>query len=521
MAHHPSHSVRSRRLGFCGTLMLLTALLSLGSTSTIASSAAATAREYHQTHRRQIISDFAELLRLPNIASELDDMQRNARFIERYVQARGFTTKTVSAGGAPYVFAERAGTPGATSVLIYAHYDGQPVVAADWSSPPFEPTLWTGMPGALGSAKISLLQDTYDPEWRLAARSAGDDKGPIIALMAAIDALTAADSMPDINIKLILDGEEERGSPTLAGILDLLSDELAADLLLFCDGPMHQSRRRQLTLGVRGSMTVDIKTFGANRPLHSGHYGNWSPNPADTLVRLLQSLKDKTGKPAVDGFLADAAPVTDSERRAIAAMPRIDDRLLNELGLQRSEQAGERIEEAIMRPAIVVRGLYGGAVGAQGRNIIEPEASASLNIRLVPGQSPAKVFQQLTQHFSNQGMRIGQTPPPADAPRETFLQMTLRPGGYRAFRTPVDAPVVQRLKQIMDELPGDETLIAPTMGGSLPIYLFEDKLDMPIVILPIANHDNNQHGRNENLRLRNLFDAIELYAALLTGLADA
>jgi acetylornithine deacetylase/succinyl-diaminopimelate desuccinylase-like protein len=486
----------------------------------MAQEGARTAREFREQNTQAILSDFAEFLRLPNVASNLDDMAANADFIQAYIGERGFRSRVVAAGGAPYIIAERAGRPGAPTVLIYAHYDGQPVVPEDWVSPPFEPTLWSAMPGTPDAQRLDLAQKEYDPEWRLTARAAGDDKAPVIALMAAIDALTAAGNMPDVGIKLFLDGEEERGSPTLAGILAQVGDDLSADVLLFCDGPMHQSRRRQLTLGVRGSMTIDLKTFGPNRPLHSGHYGNWAPNPNEILMRLLLSLKDAQGRPVVKGFVEDVTPVSPAERAAVAAMPAIDAQLKSELGIGENEVSAERVEQATMRPAIVVRGLYGGAVAERGRNIIEPDAQASLNIRLVPGQSPQRVVEQFRAHFAAQGMTVSEAPPPAGAAREKHLQLSVRPGGYRAFRTPVDAPIVAQLKQIMDRLPGEETLITPTMGGSLPIYLFEDTLDMPIVILPIANHDNNQHGRNENLRLQNLFDAIELYAEILVGLAE-
>jgi acetylornithine deacetylase/succinyl-diaminopimelate desuccinylase-like protein len=494
------------------------AVLCLCAWGAAAQQGAGIAREFHRQQAPAIIADFAEFLRLPNVASNLEDMAANARFIQAYIAKRGFTSRIVSGGGAPYVIAERPGSPGAPTVLIYAHYDGQPVVPESWVSPPFEPTLWSALPGTAGAQRLDLEQTEYNPEWRLTARAAGDDKAPVIALMAAIDALTGAGAMPDVGIKLFLDGEEERGSPTLGRILEQVGDELDADVLLFCDGPMHQSRRRQLTLGVRGSMTIDLTTFGPNRPLHSGHYGNWAPNPNEIMMRLLLSMKDAQGRPRIEGFMEDVTPVSPSERAAVAAMPRIDEGLMAELGLSSSEVSGERVEEAILRPAIVVRGLYGGAVADRARNIIEPDAQASINVRLVPGQTPEVVVQQFRAHFEAQGMIVSESEPPPGATREKHLRLTVRPGGYRAFRTPVDAPVVARLKRIMDRLPGPETLITPTMGGSLPIYRFEDTLDMPIVILPIANHDNNQHGRNENLRLQNLFDAIELYAEILVGL---
>ncbi len=203
--------------------------------------------------------------------------------------------------------------------------------------------------------------------------------------MAAIDALVAAGAMPDITIKLFLDGEEERGSPTLAGVLDKVAEDLKADLMLFCDGPMHQSGRRQLVLGVRGSMTVDLTTYGPNRPLHSGHYGNWASNPNETLMRLLLSLKDDVGRVSVKGYLKNVRPISADERAAVAAMPSVDALVKRNLGLSESEVPGERLEDAIIRSAIVVRGISGGGVGAKARNIIEPSADASLNLRLVPG----------------------------------------------------------------------------------------------------------------------------------------
>ena len=204
----------------------------------------------------------------------------------------------------------------------------------------------------------------------------------------------------------------------------------------------------------------------------------------------------------------------------MAAMPSVDSSVKKDLGLSASEVPGERLENAIMRPAIVVRGLSGGGVGKKARNIIEPSADASLNLRLVPGQKPELLLAALKVHFEGMGMSVSADEPAPGVARETHLKMVARPGGYRSFRTPIETPVVTVLKGILDRLGDQQTLITPTMGGSLPIYLFEDNLDAPIVILPVANHDNNQHGRDENLRLQNLFSAIEMYAEVLAGLAQ-
>ena len=494
-------------------------LLGVASSGASAQSPAEIARQHHQAMATAIVADFREFLSIPNVASNLSDMKDNAAFIQDYIGSRGFTSKVVSAGGAPYVVAERPGSDGAPTILVYAHFDGQPVIPSQWSSPPFEPTLWTDNPLKAEAKILPWDLNAFDPSWRVVARSAGDDKAPVIALMAAIDALVAAGKMPDVTVKLILDGEEERGSPTLAGVLEQIADDLVADVMLFCDGPMHQSGRRQLVLGVRGSMTVDLTTFGPNRPLHSGHYGNWAHNPNEILMRLLLSLKDDQGRVSVAGYSDDVRTVSEQEAHAVAAMPSVDAQLKRELGLGNNEIPDERLESAIMRPAIVVRGISGGGVGAEARNIIEPTAQASLNLRLVPGQKPEALLAALKAHFEKMGMTVSSEGPDAGAARERHLQMVPRPGGYRSFRTPIDAEVVGDLKAILDRLGDQETLITPTMGGSLPIYLFEDNLEAPIVILPVANHDNNQHGRDENLRLKNLFDAIEMYAEVLVGLA--
>lgn len=465
----------------------------------------------------RMLAEFGEFLSLPNVASNQSDMFRNAQWIERYLQPWGFQSEVVSAGTGYYVLAERQVKNAERTVLIYAHFDGQPVAAWNWATPPFEPTL---KDGETVLDWDEALAGTLDPEWRIFARSAGDDKAPVIALIHAIQALEAAGEAPRVNVKLVLDGEEEAGSPNLKLLLDQHAQALAADVMLFCDGPMHQSRRRQLVFGVRGSMTLDLTAYGASRPLHSGHYGNWAPHPNDTLMRLLVSMKDEDGFITVPGYLDEVKPLSEAEREAITNMPRVDELLRDELALGRVEGGGQRIERSIMNPAIVVKGLQGGGVGTQSRNIIQPTASASLNLRLVAGQTVAGVRAVLEDYFRSQGFALAYQEPSAYFRRthEKVLKLDWRPGAYPAFRSSMEDPYAQALAHILTELDGRPPLKTPTLGGSLPIYLFEQAIDMPIIILPVANHDNNQHGRDENLRLANLFDAIAVYAAVLTAL---
>ena len=483
-----------------------------------ANDAALAARDYRVQHETKILGEFRAFLSLRNVAANQSDMDRNAAWLTERLSRAGFDTQVWRAGGAPYVFAEKRFPGARDTVLIYAHFDGQPVDEANWASPPWQPTLRTGaLEGGGEVIDWDSVEGGYDPQWRLFARSAGDDKAPVIALLAALAGLESVGITPSVNIKLILDGEEEAGSPTLARILAEHGDALDTDLMLFCDGPMHQSRMRQLVFGVRGSMTVDLTTYGATRPLHSGHYGNWAPNPTDTLIHLLANMKDGAGNITVPGYFRDVRPVSSAERAAIAAMPRIDDVLKQDLALGRIEGDGKRIEELVLEPAIVIKGFQAGGVGSVSRNVIQPSATASLNLRLVADQTPDGVRTVLESFFRDQGFHVVHDDPGPETLRAhtRVLKADWRAGAYPAFRTSLESPEAARVIAILDSIDDQSTLLTPTMGGSLPIYLFESVISAPIILLPIANHDNNQHGRNENLRLQNLWDAIEVYAAVL------
>lgn len=472
---------------------------------------------YRSEREAEIIRDFVELLSMPNVAVNLSDMEVNAEHIEGMLRARDFSVQRLSAGGAPYVFAERT-TPGAAeTVLIYAHFDGQPVQEENWAYPPFTPTLLDAPLQAGGKVvDIEQLSVDIDPEWRLYARSAGDDKMPIVALMHALDALAANDIELTVNLKLLLDGEEERGSPTVGKLIDTYGELLQSDLLLFCDGPMHQSRQAQIVFGVRGSTTLDITTYGATRPLHSGHYGNWAPNPVMQMTYLLTSMRDESGKILIDNYYDDVTPLTELERDAIASMPDVTELLQNELSIHTPEGNGVRLEELITQPAINARGIVAGGVGAKGRNIILSTATASLNLRLVPAQRPERVRELIEAHLVKEGFHIVHEDPTAETLRDhpKVAKLEWRGSGYPALRTPLDDPAALRLTKLL-RLMEPDLIVTPTMGGSLPLHEFGSRLSAPIIILPLANHDNNQHAENENIRLQNVWDAISTYAAVL------
>lgn len=483
-----------------------------------AAEAAALARDWRVQNEQAIIDGFIELLSLPNVASDAANIRRNAEFISQQLAPRRFDVRLLELEGSPpAVFAQRL-SPGAdTTLMIYVHYDGQPANPADWASNPWTPVL-RDAPVEQGG-KIIPATAPFDPESRLFARSASDDKAPIIALMAAIDALDAAGVPLSVNLKLFFEGEEEAGSPHLADMLAKHRDLLGADLWLFCDGPVHQSRRWQLSYGVRGSYGFGLTVYGPNRPLHSGHYGNWAPNPIMRLVELIRSMRDAEGNILIEGYSDQVIAPSLLELEAVAAAPDVGQGLVGELGIGRPETA-DRLELAIMRPALNLRGIRSGDVGAAARNSIQTSATASIGLRLVPAQTPTYLREIIELHIEQQGYFIVHKPPTAEqrARHERIALLDWSEAGYPAYRAPMDLPIAQKVAGIVDELADGSLIRMPTMGGSLPLYLIDQAVGSPILILPIANHDNNQHGSDENIRLKNLWDAIEIYAAVLTGL---
>lgn len=477
---------------------------------------------FRAEREKRIVQDFAELLSFPNVATNLDDMTANANHIMGLLDERGFSTQVLQSGGAPYVYAELL-TPGAEeTLLIYAHFDGQPVQVENWAYPPFQPTLLDA-PVQNGGQVIDIdgVTGAFDPEWRIYARSAGDDKMPIVAMIHVLDALRANNIDLSVNLKFLLDGEEERGSPTLGQVIDDNPGLLDADLLLFCDGPMHQSRQAQLVFGVRGGRTLDITTYGANRPLHSGHYGNWAPNPIMRMAYLLTSMRDESGRILIDGYYDNVATLSESENQAIAAMPLIEEQLKDELAVHTPEGAGTRLEELVTLPAFNARGIAGGGVGDQGRNIILTETTVSLNLRLVPNQQPERIRRIIEDHVEGEGLFIVHEDPTDEILRnnEKVVKLDWRGGGSNGLRTSMDGPMAQRLIALMQEMTPD-LILTPTMGGGLPLNAFANRMDTPIIVLPLANHDNNQHGENENLRLQNLWDAMAVYGVVLARFGD-
>ncbi len=504
--------------------------LLLGATLTVqplvAQSGPDVARAYREAHEPAIIRDYAELLSLPNRARDSENIERVAAYIRDELISTGVDAQLLQVDGAPPIVYGILSVPGATRTLgVYVHYDGQAVDPSRWTNPPFETTLYTDAMEA-GGERISMPEDgeAVNPEWRLYARSAGDDKAPIGALLPVLRAFQESGVTPTSNLVFFFEGEEEAGSAHLQEYLDTYRDLIdPIDVWLFFDGPAHQSGRPQLTFGVRGSMGMEVTIYGALRNLHSGHYGNWAPDTPLVLADLLRSMKDPyTGEVLVDGWYDTVDPIGPEERAALDALPPVDEGLKRELGMLWSEGDPETLAERLLVPALTIRGLTSGNTGEMARNVIPNTAVAALGIRLVKGNDPAHMKGLIESHIEAQGYHIVRQDPDMETRlRYPKIAKISGGGGYPAARASMSDPYVQEVivaaGVAADRAFGAGSLVlTPGLGGSLPLYLFTDILQKPFVNVPVANHDDNQHAPDENLRIANLWYAIDLYAALLT-----
>ena len=488
-----------------------------------AQTAESTIRTYRRTHEHQILREFISLLAVPNLASDTDNIRRNAALILEMMRQRGLNPRLLEArtpNVPPVVYGEWQ-TPGATrTIILYAHYDGQPTDPNQWTGTlPWQPTIRSA---ALdGGGKLLPTPDenaVINPEWRLYARSAADDKAGVMAILTAFDALKASGVQPTSNVKFFFEGEEEAGSPHLGEIIKLHKELLKSDAWIICDGPVHQSGRKQAVFGVRGDTNVDLTVYGAKRPLHSGHYGNWAPNPAALLVHLLASMKAGSGRVTIAGWYDDVEPLGEAERRAIAEAPQYDNELRSQLGLARTEGAGRNLLELINLPSLNINGLSSGDVGALARNVIPTTATAVLDLRLVKGNDYNRQVQRLIGHIKKQGYYVSDREPSDDERHKYPLiaRVIHRSGGYNAERTRMDLPISLAVIEAIQSTSEQAIVRLPTAGGSLPLSIITENLRTVTITVPIANYDNNQHAENENIRLQNLWDGIETFAAVMT-----
>jgi acetylornithine deacetylase/succinyl-diaminopimelate desuccinylase-like protein len=464
---------------------------------------------YVAQHRQAIVDELLELLAIPNVAADAPNIRRNAAFLQRMLTAHGWRAEVLETTGNPLVFAETPPQAGLPTVLFYCHYDGQPVDVKKWTqADPWEP-----------------VTRGEGPDARIYARSASDDKAPIVALVAANDALAAAGLPRTVNVKLILDGEEEASSPSLVPAIDRYKDRLRADLMVILDGPGHPSGRPTIAYGGRGIATVDLTVYGPKSGVHSGNYGNWIPNPAMRLASLLASMKDDSGRVTVAGYYDAVPPLTAEERAILDGVPDESARMLTAFGVAAPEEAFPKLQYALQYPTLNVRGLASSFVGPNARTIVPDRATAAIDIRLVKETEPDDLVAKLRAHVERQGYHLvdpstalGAGADPDDATRAKYsklARLVVTGQSLKAFRTPIDDPRARAVVASLTRAFGQPPVQLRTLGGTVPIAPFIDALGFPAVLMPIVNFDNNQHEENENLRLGAFFDGIVAIAAVL------
>lgn len=475
------------------------------------------ARRHVAAHEAAIVEELRALVALPNVADNHDDIRTNAKALITMLEKRGIAARILETPGAPVSVFGDLPTPGATKTLLfYAHFDGQPVGPPErWATPAFEPTLRAGK--LEDKAPIVAWADAKYPlpdGWRIYARASSDDKGPIVAMLAAIDALRAAKIPLSVNLKFFLEGEEEAGSPNLARTLAAHRELLRSDLWVFGDGPIDPRGLPRLALGVRGITTFRLTAYGPATSLHSGHYGNVAPNPAAQIAGLIASMRAPDSAITIAGL---EIPAPSAAQLALAGEAFDTPGMLANAGIGATE-SGLDYGASILRPSLNVTQLQYGGTGAQ-RNAIDPEASAGFDLRLTPGMRVADAQAAIEAHVRAQGYVLLDAPPTAAErlahPR--LARIEWGQDGYAAAMSPPDEPAVARTIAVMRAATDDSVRIAPLMGGSLPISSIGEVLGTPFVIAPIVNADNSQHAPNENLRMKEFRQGISLYAALLAA----
>ena len=480
-------------------------------------------RKWTGDNQHKILNEFLSFLSIPNAANDSINIRKNAAFIMEMMKQRKIDNVQLltgkSAGVPPVVYGEVKVAGAKETIIFYAHYDGQPVNPAQWAKglDPFVPKIFNGVISSAAQEIHASGSEALQPEWRIYARGASDDKAGVMAILNAYDALLTLGKSPTVDIKFFFEGEEEAGSPHLNEILEKYSALLKSDCWIICDGPVHQSGKKQIVFGVRGDTHLDLSVYGPTRPLHSGHYGNWAPNPAMMLAKLLSSMKDENGRVTVKGFYDDVQPLSPAEKKALADVPSVDQQMKQELGIKAQEMRDKSLGESINLPSLNINGMQSGNVGKQASNQIPIYATAVIDLRLVVGNDWKKQQQKVIDHIQSQGYTIiDHDPTINERLQHAKLAKVIRDeSSYNAQRTSMDIPIAKRIIAAVQSTDKEKVVLQPTSGGSLPLYLIETRLNAKCISVPIANHDNNQHAENENIKLQNLWNGIETMAALM------
>lgn len=441
--------------------------------------------------REQANAELFELLRIPSVSADPTrkaDMTRAAEWLQLKLQSLGFAARVDTTPGHPIVYAERLNAPGKPTVLIYGHYDVQPEAPLEeWVTPPFEPTIRDG---------------------RIYARGSTDDKGQAFAHIKGAELLLSQGELP-VNVKFLLEGEEEIGSASIADHLTAHREELKADVIVVSDGSRFAPDVPTITYGVRGLSYVEIHVQGANRDLHSGSYGGAAPNPINALCDIIARLKDEQGRVTIPGFYDGIEPLTDEERAMWASLPHSDDEFAASIGVPAlpGEEGYTTLERIWGRPTLDVNGIWGGYQGEGSKTVIAAKAGAKVSMRLVPGQDPDRITQLIKDYV------------PTIAPRGVNAEVIGHHGG-QPVKFDTNSVWVQGANRALKRVYGREAAFART-GGSIPIVAdFDRILQTPVLFVDLGLNEDAPHSPNESFAVADYHNGILTSAYLLQELGS-
>lgn len=470
---------------------------------------------------KESLDQLKELLAIPNDANFPEDIEQNVLWVDSIFHDMGFRTQRLKTATVPLLLAEYGFTNKTQpTVLFYFHIDGQPVDPQFWfQENPYEAVVKKEVEGEgwIDMDWEVLNGEDIDPEWRIFARSSSDDKSPFVMFLTALKEQRERGQYPKYNLKVILDFEEEKGSPRLAKAVENYKNVLNSDMLLIFDGPKHISNQPTIMYGARGITTISIKVFGPTFPLHSGHYGNYAPNPAFRLAQLLSSMKDEKGRVTIPGFY-DGITFDDKTKKILANVPDDENEFKVKLGIGDTDKVGNNYQESIQYPSLNIRGMGAGWIGNDARTIVPASATVEIDIRLVVESPPQRQVDLVKNHIKGQGyLMLDRKPTSKERFTHPKICQFTNSRAYEAFRTDMDSPLgIWAYETIKAEFK-TEPIRVRTLGGSVPISPFIQSLEVPAVIIPLVNSDNNQHSPNENLRLGNYFDGVKTFYAFLNS----
>lgn len=451
------------------------------------SNALAPVFDHIEANRPVFLERLIDYLRHPSISAENLGIAEVGNLLLGMLTQIGLETNLVQTEGHPMVVARWEKAPGKPTVLLYGHYDVQPADPLDkWLSPPFEPTIRDG---------------------RLYARGVGDNKGQHFAQILAIESHLRVHGELPCNVILLLEGEEEIGSPHIADFVRANTGLLKADLAVTADGPRHASGAPTIKFGSRGVVNFELRCRHASRDVHSGNFGGVVPNPIWTLVHLLGTMKNAAGEITIDGFEDGIEPASPEELAAIERLPLDIEAFKRSLALKRLDAPADRpfYDRLCFRPTLTINGFHGGYGGPGSKTVLPNEAFVKCDIRLVEAQDPEDILRKVRAHVEKH------------APEVEFIAEEM---GMQPSKTPISSPYTAPLRRAFVAAHGEEPLLIPAGFGSLPNYVFTKILGIPAFVTPYANPDEANHAPNENMTLDCFHSGVRTGAALLHELGQ-